>query len=209
MEAVPQVAPTHYDPRTYLSPQRLASFGYQIGWMAEAFTSGSVLEVGVGTGLAAQLLQQVGFSVTTLDIDARLNPTIVGSLTEIPAAAGQFQAFSCCQVLEHLPWDQVDAALAELRRVARSGGVISVPTCRRMVEIMHYSARVCHPRRLPMGTRFPQAMRTADGQHYWELEANVRTREFREKLQKAGFRIVRDEQIRENCYHHFFLLKTA
>ena len=45
----------------------------------------------------------------------------------MPVEDGAYDAIVCSQVLEHLPFEDVERALAELARVARVGLVVSVP----------------------------------------------------------------------------------
>jgi SAM-dependent methyltransferase len=100
----------------------------------------SLLEVGYGSGvflpeLARRTKRLVGIDVHAgrdgvtrmaerLDLDVEL---LDASLFELPFEDGTFDALVCLSVLEHLV--ELDAALAELRRVVRPGGrlVLGVP----------------------------------------------------------------------------------
>jgi ubiquinone/menaquinone biosynthesis C-methylase UbiE len=57
-----------------------------------------------------------------LDCDARHDPDIVASMTDIPCASESFDAVFCQHALEHLP-DAVKA-LREFRRVLKPGGYV-------------------------------------------------------------------------------------
>lgn len=199
----------HYNPASYLSPTRMASIGYQIRFMNQHFPGANVLEVGVGSGLAAQLLRKLGHQVTTLDVDVELSPDVVGSVTEIPVETGAFASFLCCQVLEHLPWEDSRMALEEIRRVTKLGGVISVPTVRPRLGLRVYPFRRGHPTRMLPGL-WPKSrqLHTPD-EHYWELGIGVSLRQFREACAEAAFQIVEELQPIENPYHHFFVLKAV
>ena len=65
--------------------------------------------------------------VTTVDIDPALGPDVVGSVTRLPFDDDAFDVALCCEVLEHLPWDEAEAALQEVSRVVSRGAVVSVP----------------------------------------------------------------------------------
>lgn len=198
-------ADVHYRPQTYLAPKRMASIGYQVVLIANRFQAGSLLEVGVGAGLSAQLLGRCGFRVSTLDVDASTHPHVLGSVTDIPCDDRQFDVVSCCQVLEHLPWSEAQRALAELHRVTRHGGLISVPTNRPSLYVrLHAFGRTgTRSLRLPALWR---ARNRLPSQHSWELHAGVSTRQFRAALRGAGFRIEREMQPVEHPYHHFFMV---
>ncbi len=198
----------HYDPLKYLHPRRMASIGYQFRLVTTHFPQSSVLEVGVGAGLTALILRQLGHRVQTLDVDARLEPDILGSVTEIPAAPNQFDAFLCCQVLEHLEWKLVDDALRELFRVAEKGGVISVPSNRPTWALIKHDSRSSGHRRITLGSRRNKPMKNRHGEHHWELESNVTTHDFRTKMVAAGFKVIAEIQPVENLYHHFFVVSS-
>ncbi len=207
-EHAPQVDPSHYDPGEYLDAGRMASIAHQFLSLHNKFPGASVLEVGVGSGLATQLLRKLGHAVTTLDFDGRLAPDLVGSVTDIPAADGAFDAFVCCQVLEHIPFEQVDRALKQLHRVSKKGGVLSVPTLRRRLLVGWHSWKSTRIRSLTLPSRLGKPFRTPD-QHHWELEANVRTGDFMRKLVAAGFMVAQEFQPTECPYHHFFVVVKA
>lgn len=201
-------AASHYRPSRYLSPRRMASIGWQLQLMAEHFPCGSNLEVGGGTGLARQLLTQEGFRVRTLDVDPALRPDVVGSVTQLPFADAAFDTILCCQVLEHVPWDASQLAMRELHRVCRTGGVISVPSVRRAAALVMIGPRRDGSRTVS-GRNFGPAPLRHTREHYWELEAGVTERAFRDAIRATGFEIVRDLRPVTWMYHHFFVLRKA
>ena len=198
----------HYDPMFYLSPQRMASIGYQFRLLHKHFPEGKVLEVGVGTGLAPLILRQLGHVVETLDVDERLNPDVLGSVTEIPCPDESYESFTCCQVLEHQPWDSVASSMSELRRISRLGGVISVPSNRPSLGISLHNYNHRGSRRVPLLKLRKQRIHTRR-EHHWELEANITTAQFVRALNASGFKLVYDIQPVQNFFHHFFVVEKT
>lgn len=86
----------------------------------------SILHVGCGSDSLPNWLQ--GFNETRLDIDERVNPDIVASMTDI-GDIGQFDAVLCVHALEHLHQHEVGTALSEFMRVLKPGGhaIVFVP----------------------------------------------------------------------------------
>jgi ubiquinone/menaquinone biosynthesis C-methylase UbiE len=65
---------------------------------------------------------------------------IVGSITDIPLPSRSVDAIASIQVIEHLPPEEVQKAIAEFARVLRDDGilVISVPSTTRPMSPAHF-----------------------------------------------------------------------
>lgn len=200
---------THYD-LTYLRNGRLHSLATQVEAVLEC-APGSVLEVGVGTGISAFAMRTVGIDVTTLDIQAELAPDLLGDVRAIPAQDGAFDVACCCQVLEHLPFGDFDGAARELRRVSRMRVVLSLPDITRYLS---FSAAIpwFGRRRLELSIpcREPsdawKSERMASMGHYWEIGlGGIRASTVAEGLRSAGFESVRSFRVPELPWHRFFV----
>jgi SAM-dependent methyltransferase len=91
---------------------------------------GRVLEVGVGReGRRGRFVPQVENAEywVSLDLTRHRRPHLAGNVLALPFSGGAFDAVLCLEVLEYVP--NYPRALAELRRVIASGGVLllSVP----------------------------------------------------------------------------------
>jgi ubiquinone/menaquinone biosynthesis C-methylase UbiE len=107
-------------------------------WVLDGYELGDdLLEVGPGPGLTTDVLRRHAARVTAVELDsglaaqlaARLAGTnvevITADATRLPFPAGSFSAAACLTMLHHIPSAaQQDAALAELSRVLRAGGVL-------------------------------------------------------------------------------------
>jgi SAM-dependent methyltransferase len=124
--STPQVARDHYASRDYNSKERLCSYWHQVDEVT-SLGGGRVLEVGPGGGVGTFLLRLAGLSVTTVDIDPAVGADVQASVQRLPFDDGEFDVALCCQVLEHMPWQEAASAMRELRRVVNRGTVISVP----------------------------------------------------------------------------------
>ena len=108
-------------------------------WVLDGCELGDdLLEVGPGPGLTTDVLKQKTARLTALELDrdlaaqlaARLagsNVTVVeGDVTKMPFPDGRFSAAACLTMLHHIPSPALqDAALAELARVLRPGGLLA------------------------------------------------------------------------------------
>lgn len=118
---------------------------YRVGLMARTLRAylpadgaPRVLDAGAGRGTLAALLARAGYRVTALDESAafvayarhrwargpRRSVLVRGDVLRLPFRPAAFQAGVCGEVLEHVADDS--AAVAELARVLRPGGVLVV-----------------------------------------------------------------------------------
>lgn len=96
----------------------------------------SVLEVGCGPGKDAQAFVAAGHRYAGLDLSvvhARYTlavgaPAVHGSLMALPVADDAIDAAWSMSTYMHVPDDDIEAALDELARVVRPGGLIGIGT---------------------------------------------------------------------------------
>lgn len=146
---------------------------------------GRVLDAGTGAGLLAGMLVRRGYRVVASDLGFdslhragnRLDglglpaKLVLGDLYRLPFADGSFDAAAVSEVLEHL--ETPEAALAELARVLRPGGVLAVSTPYR--EIIPETLCIHCNRKTPVNAH----LHSLDGRSMGAL------------LESAGFRVRR------------------
>lgn len=196
----PQVDPSHYEWAEYTNRARWISYWHQIRLTLES-GGRSALIVGAGDGLVATILEAKGVRAASLDIDGTRGPTMLGSVLQIPARDAGFDVVLACQVLEHLPFDDFPAALAEVRRVARRRFVVSLPQRGRAWQV-RVKPPVMRERRIGGNLR-PRTRHTFDGQHHWEVDPQHPVEVIRTLVQ-AGGRPVTVFQDPEDSYRRFF-----
>jgi SAM-dependent methyltransferase len=115
---------------------------------------------------------------------------VMADLTDYPAADGSFDLVFCHHVIEHVP--KLDAALAEIRRILRPGGIALIgtpnegagfwrfayriqPRTRRITDHVHFFTAATleeHARRA--GLRVLEMERIGWGVPHWGLDARIR-----------------------------------
>jgi hypothetical protein len=135
----------------------------------------TILTIGPGQGLDTAIFRWRGYRVTTLDIDDRLAPDVIGSAHDLSMFKDkEFDVVIASHVLEHIPPAYLDRALAEIARVARHA-LIYLPVSGLIIRLKimpgfrgwdwTFALRVPNPFRRPD----PNRPLFCEGQHYWEI----------------------------------------
>jgi len=204
---------SHYSAKSdYFNDGRIHSYAHQIETLLAQGPS-RVLEIGKGPGVVAAAVRSLGVEVVTLDMQAELQPEIVGSVTRIPAKDKNFDVSLCCQVLEHLPFDEFIPALKELHRVTRKALVLSLPDVS-----PHFYIKLLLPKSICLNWEFsrprlrlPTVMSLGRDKmgHLWEIGCKGTTLPtVLEAIRLSDWNIVRTWRVPEKTWHRFFLLQT-
>lgn len=203
----PQVEKSHYDFRRYVHKSRWASMWHQLD-EALKWKPVRALEIGPGPGFFKSMCGVVGIEVETVDLDPDLHPDHVCSVLELPFEQDSYDVAFAFQMLEHLPYRDSMAALAEMARVARDAVVISLPDAAGA-----YPFSVFIPGRgpVPFFVSNPFSRRRKhvfDGEHYWEVNkaGYALKRVLRDLETHSGGRIQRSFRVPEFPYHRFFVI---
>jgi len=191
----------------YDAKDRFISYWHQIHEALKAKPK-RLLEIGIGNGLVNRYLKDRGVKVTTLDLDWRLSPDITGTVLSLPITSNMFDVILCCEVLEHLPYENFIPTLKELWRVSSKVLILSLPDATTVYRIEIELPRLKPIRKL-LAHPFPRATpHVFDGEHYWEIgKKGYLSKRIEEDIQKAGFRISETYRIFEFTYHRFFVLQ--
>ena len=204
-----QVERKHYY-KDYDDLIRFISYFYQID-LTKKLRPKKVLEIGVGNKTVSNYLKQHGFDVTTCDFDKKLRPDYVADIRDLPFKDNSYDVVLACEILEHLPWKDVDRALKELHRVTKKNVVTSIPYPSLSFEFLFkfpLIGRVLEKPFADIFLRIPYSFPNIKfgGEHYWEIgRKNYSIRKVR-KLLKKRFRIIREVRPVLDSYHHFFVL---
>lgn len=104
-----QVPKEHYIGK-YDDLMRFISYYYQID-LIRKLNPDSVLEIGIGNKTVSNYLQQNEIKIETCDFDKELKPDYIADIRDLPFKDNSYSAVIACEVLEHLPWKDVDKAL--------------------------------------------------------------------------------------------------
>lgn len=204
-----QVTQDHYFDPKYDSKSRFISYWHQINEILSLKPT-NVLEIGVGSSFVYKYIDEKGVKIRSLDIDKELNPDLVCSVLRLAIRENTFDAVSCCEVLEHLPYSDFSLALREIRRVSKRYVLLSIPdvtdVLRVDIELPLFNKREIK-KLLPNPLRKPLT-HVFDGQHYWEIgKAGYPLKSIERDIRQSGFGIRKTYRVFEFYYHRFFLLE--
>lgn len=202
-----QVETQHYALDKYVDRARWQSYWEQIESVT-AIEPRSVLCIGVGDDIVPTVIERTGIEVKRFDFEPQLRCDYVGDVRHIGDIVEPLSAdvVLCCQVLEHIPYEDFEPTLAAVYAIARRRVVLSLP--------YHYKRMASLALKLPKlplldvdwcVPRFWQEWQF-DGQHHWEVgAAHYPRRRIEEVVGRISPRR-RSFFARGNRYHLFFVL---
>jgi predicted SAM-dependent methyltransferase len=193
--------------RAYDSKERFCSYWHQIDEIFKVKPK-RFLEVGIGNGFVSKYLKERGINVITLDVIYELVPDICGSVIELPFRKNAFDAVSCYEVLEHLPYNEFINVLKELSRITQKNIILSIPDAttvyRLNIEIPKLKPikkLIYHP--MPRSKRHEY-----DNEHYWEIgKKGYSLKKIKSEIYALGLNILKTYRIFEYYYHRIFILE--
>ena len=201
----------YYKQAQYDSLERFISYYHQID-ETRKLSPTSVLEIGIGSDVTSSYLKSLDIKVTTCDFDANVGADVVADVRQIPLPDESFDLVMAYQILEHIPFEDFDKALAELCRISKKNVIISLPFRSSYFELV---IKMPFIRTLFKRNFFDFTFRKAikfpgfqkSGQHYWEIDpGEYKLKIVREKINKH-FNILKELSPILNKYHYFFVLE--
>lgn len=190
---------------------RFISYFYQVD-ITRRLKPKKVLEIGIGNKMVSSYLENHGIQIETCDFDKELKPDYIADIRNLPLKDNSYELIIACEVLEHIPWQDVDKALSEMQRVTKKYVLISIPYSSAGFElIMKFpgAGKIMKKPFFDLFFRIPYFFMDIkfSGEHYWEMgrkkyPAIKIRREF-----KKYFKIVKEIRPVINSYHHFFILE--
>lgn len=202
----PQVSKNHYLTLAYNHKGRWLHYWRQINLVLKSEAK-NVLEIGPGIGIVTKFLKEVGLKVTTVDIDPELKPDEIASVLNLPFRDNEFDLVLAAEVLEHLPFEDFQKALFEIKRVTKKDAIISLPDSRRVLFNIFFTFYLMKPKSFLI--RMPTLKRHQfDGQHYWEIgKLGFSCSKIKQEIKGVGFKIIKNFAPRDNPYNHYFILE--
>ncbi|MBP1149039.1 MULTISPECIES: class I SAM-dependent methyltransferase [Methylocaldum] len=203
-----QVPPQHYSFESYVTPARWNSYWHQIREVVAAKPD-DVLYIGIGDDIVPKVLEARGIRVKRFDFDPSLGCDFTGDVREIASIVpvGSADVVVCCQVLEHLPYEDFEETLKGIFRIARKRVVLSLPYAH--VTLAGLRMKLPKTPRISLNLTLPCFWQDwkFDGQHYWEIGTKFYSRRRIENSISRVGRIAYQFFASDNKYHLFYILE--
>lgn len=205
-----QVQRDHYF-KNYDSIGRFSSYFYQVDAVIKSKPE-KVLEIGIGNKTVANYLKEFGFDLTTYDFDQNLNPDVVGDIRKLPFHDNEFDTVMACEVLEHIPFEDFEKALLEMRRVSKKNVIISIPYSGMHLGFYFSIAIPFFKKKTGFIVKIPYffvgiEINEKNKEHYWEMGRKKYPRKKIKNIIKKHFNILRDFFVIHSPNHYFFILE--
>jgi len=193
-----------------ISYQQWNSYFWQLFFISNLQPE-SILEVGVGDKIVADIIKKLGYDIKTCDISPKLNPDYVADVRSLPFEKESFDMVACFEILEHIGYDHFTEVLKSLHTITRKHVILSLP------QIRKYFSFKCHIPWMRKNKyliifddfpRYPQPSKPAGREHFWEIGVQgFPLSKIIRDIEQSGFNILINKSIPENIYHRFFVLE--
>lgn len=203
--------PIDYNSYSYLQ-KRWFSYWYQIKEVHACKDVKTILEIGPGNNIVSNILKNMGYDVKTADNDPIIPSDYTLDIRDISdTIKTQFDLIMCCQILEHIPFQDIPNVLRNLRKLSRKYLLITLPytsigTFKPYINIKLLP--FLQPIRwIKFFDLFPKEHKlNRSGGHYWEIgKKDYPIRRIIHTLSESGWIIKKHEPIFENPYHYLFM----
>lgn len=196
----------------YFSKYQLFSLSEQISLLytyCKEFINPTILEVGKGNGFVSDFFKKANFNIRTFDINANLEPDIVGNILDLSTLiSSKSDLILCSEVLEHIDFDYFETSLEQLRLTANKYVIITLPEFKKFFGVnMQIRAPKFKVFSAPLFLKIRGNKQLGSG-HFWEIDYSEETsRTAIEKIITKYFTIIEKGSFHTNPYHNFYVLE--
>ena len=206
---------SYYSFQNYNDPIRMITYWHQINEVLSEQPA-SVLEIGIGSGLVSSYLEASGIKVTKVDLNESLSPDIVGDVRNLDSLIDKkYDVVLCARVLHHLPFQDLEAVITSLLKVAKKRLVITLPVNdMRIYFFSRYTSSGLFSKSLPLPLFLKKfisiILRKNYGSGLWMLNdgKSMKYFSFVESL-KNSFSLVNQYRIKEDMSHAVFVFDAT
>ncbi len=190
----------------YFSLSQLSSFIHQLN-LIRSMNPISAVEIGIGNGFVSTFLRNAGIPMVTADINPALDPDICAPLSRVASQLSQKADLTiCCEVLEHMPLDELDDNLDSLAAIGNRL-FLTLPNSYRCWGISGFiNLPKLGARLFDLNIDIPWRRPVEGSPHFWEVGYNRQcSRKAIENRLRTRYKTVRSGRFALNPYHIYFV----
>ena len=151
-----------------------------------------VLEIGTGCEIVKNCLQPIVERYVTMDVNSKLTPDILADIREFrPELKNRFDCIIIAEVLEHIPFAEVEMACKNLLVYLVPGGKVFVTT-----PHQRYAALFVISTIEPYVLTIPRSKTPIDTSHHWEIgDGKIKQKQLESIFESVGFKIEQHEKL--------------
>jgi len=198
-----QVNKSHCKFLKYINKKRWICYYYQIYEILKRNPK-TVLEIGPGPKIIKKILEENNIKYYSLDVAEDLNPDFIGDVRTFNLDK-KFDMVVAFQILEHIPFEDFDKALSNVKKHANDYVLISLPYPNPFIKIniqLYPFFNIDKILKIP----FPKEKKF-DGEHYWEIGRKGYPLSKIKKYLNKFFEIEDEYLIKETGKEHIFICK--
>lgn len=198
-----------YYSNEYFKLQQLMSLSHQLNIIWQLKPK-KILEIGIGNGFLSTLFRKSGINVVTVDINKNLKPDIVCPLDQLPQCLREynFDLVVCCEVLEHIPFDEFEKNIEILRQYSNRL-FLTLPSYEKWFGVYGF---IKIPKKIfnfSFGMRLKVKKNLQNHFHFWELGSIYLTkRKNIKRIIKRYYNSVTHGVFELNPYHEYFICEN-
>lgn len=168
-----------------------------------------ILEVGKGNGFVSSFIKNMGYNITTFDINPNLDPDIVGDILSLSQyfKESEFDLVICSEVLEHMELDSFTTSLKQISYVTSHYAFITLPEYKSFSGVFMILRVFNKVKKLSF--IFPtKAKHSLPKEHFWEIDSSNNTKlNILKRKMMEYFNIIDHARFMLNPYHNYFILE--
>ncbi|QVL49809.1 MAG: methyltransferase domain-containing protein [Thiocapsa sp.] len=162
----------------------------------------SILEIGVGSGFAANYCRSKGFHVSTLDIDPEKKPDIVANAVDFDFQE-KYDHLMAFEIMEHMPYQEFEKIVRKIPLFIKRYAFISLP--RNEISLFNFNLKIPRLPVLNWDWRILSGKIRTEA-HHWELDhGNTTTERVESLFDDVGLKI---EKQLAHRYIRFYALQV-
>lgn len=215
IEREKKLAKSDYFNESYFADAQLYSFVEQlqgIRSILKKFDTSKeikILEIGKGNGFISTFIKKMGYNIVTFDINANLEPDVVGDVTQLSNyfESNIFDLIICCEVLEHMEFNNFETVLKEFRKVGSRYCFLTLPEYKSFSGFFAL-VRIFNKKKKISFTFTSKPKHKLPKEHFWEIDSeNHSKRENLIGIISNYYNILDSSRFKLNPYHNYFILQ--